>query len=443
MEKNKIHRVVILVTTCFLLYFILSIGANIFNLKWEAFERINLISEIVKKEKSSENMAQKTDLSPIRTDTKKDFNLYQKPEFITNFTQGDSVLALPQLAKKLYYLKQTGKGKIRIAFFGDSMIEGDLMTQTLRQLFQQEFGGAGVGYLPIFSNVGGFRQTARSQSSGWEDTHFMSKNARNLYLSGHIFTGNGEGFYEDLTLKNNPLIEKSLIFGKTDGAEISIDGQNINLVGNLLVNKKLLSKNHSPSLRLKSHSPKTPLYGISFESENGVIVDNFSFRGITGVELKKIDEAFFRAIQEANAYDLIVFQYGVNLLFRPKDTDYSYYEKMINPVFTTMKKAFPNTEFLLISTADRAFRYDGKYRTAIGLPNLVETQAKLAMEHQFAFYNQFASMGGENAIVKWAEAQPPLANKDYIHPNAKGAEVLAQKLFSAMMKDYQKYHPKN
>lgn len=145
MEKNKIHRVVILVTTCFLLYFILSIGANIFNLKWEAFERINLISEIVKKEKSSENMAQKTDLSPIRTDTKKDFNLYQKSEFITNFTQGDSVLALPQLAKKLYYLKQTGKGKIRIAFFGDSMIEGDLMTQTLRQLFQQEFVGIPKG----------------------------------------------------------------------------------------------------------------------------------------------------------------------------------------------------------------------------------------------------------------------------------------------------------
>lgn len=442
MEKNKIHRVVILVTTCFLLYFLFSIGVSIFNLKWEAFERINLISEVVKEKETSKNIA--INISPIsnKIETKTDFNLYQKPEFITNFTQGNSIPALPKFAEKLYQLKLTNKGKIRIAFLGDSMIEGDLITQTLRQLLQREFGGSGVGYLPLFSNVAGFRQTAKIQSSGWQDTHFKSDNAKNLYLSGHIFTGNGEGFYEDLTLKDNPLIEKSLIFGKTDGAEMNVDGQNISLVGNQLVNKKLLSKSNSPSLRLKSHSPNTPLYGVSFESENGIIVDNFSFRGITGVELKKIDEEFFRSIQKVNAYDLIVFQYGVNLLYRPKDTDYSYYEKMITPVFATMKKAFPDTEFLLISSSDKAFRYDGNYRTAIGIPSLIELQAKLAMEHQFAFYNQFASMGGENSIVKWVESDPSLANKDYTHPNAKGAEVLAQKLFSAMMKDYQKYHPK-
>lgn len=443
LENNKIHRVVILVTTCFLLYFLFSIGANIFNLKWEAFERINLISEVVKKEEPSKNIPQKVSTLPTEKETKIDFNLYQKPEYITNFIQGDSVLALPQFAEKLHLLKQRGKGKIRIAFLGDSMIEGDLITQTLRQLLQQEFGGSGVGYLPLFSNVAGFRQTAKIQSSAWQDIHFKSDNAKNIYLSGHIFTGKGEGVYEDRTLKNAPIIEKSLIFGKTDGAEMNIDGQNVRIVGNQLVNKKLLSKSNSPSMHLKSHSANTPLYGISFESENGIIVDNFSFRGITGVELKKIDEEFFRSIQKANAYDLIVFQYGVNLLYRPKDTDYSYYEKMITPVFTTMKKAFPDTEFLLISSSDKAFRYDGKYQTAIGIPSLIELQAKLAMEHQFAFYNQFASMGGENSIVKWAEAEPPLANKDYTHPNFRGAEILAQKLFSAMMKDYKKYHKKN
>ena len=57
----------------------------------------------------------------------------------------------------------------------------------------------------------------------------------------------------------------------------------------------------------------------------------------------------------------------------------------------------------------------------------METQAQLAIENGFAFYNQFESMGGTNSIVKWANETPPLANKDYVHPNGKGADILAEK----------------
>jgi hypothetical protein len=56
---------------------------------------------------------------------------------------------LAKFAEKLHQLKTTKKGKIRIAYFGDSMIEGDLLTQTLRKLLQKEFGGYGVGFFPF------------------------------------------------------------------------------------------------------------------------------------------------------------------------------------------------------------------------------------------------------------------------------------------------------
>ncbi|MCE3023810.1 hypothetical protein N4T42_04430 [Riemerella anatipestifer] len=172
--------------------------------------------------------------------------------------------------------------------------------------------------------------------------------------------------------------------------------------------------------------------------KNGVFVDNFSFRGITGIELGKIDKEIYNAVQKNNPYDLVILQYGVNLMFRPKDTNYEYYEKMMSPVLEKLKKEMSNTEFLLIGSADRAFRYNGEYKTAVGLPNLLKLQAELALKYNMAFYNNFATMGGENSIVKWANATPPLANKDYIHPNAKGAEVLGQKLYDAIIKDYQK-----
>jgi lysophospholipase L1-like esterase len=114
----------------------------------------------------------------------------------------------------------------------------------------------------------------------------------------------------------------------------------------------------------------------------------------------------------------------------------------MTPVLAKFKNNFPDADFMIVSSADRAFRYDGEYKTAIGLPNLLETQAKLALDNGFAFYNQFETMGGNNSIVKWANENPPLANKDYVHPNGRGADILGEKLFDAVQKEYEKYTKK-
>src|SRR5258705_6549919 len=46
--------------------------------------------------------------------------------------------------------------RTRIAYFGDSQVEGDLVTSELRALLQGKFGGKGVGFVPITSVVAGF-----------------------------------------------------------------------------------------------------------------------------------------------------------------------------------------------------------------------------------------------------------------------------------------------
>lgn len=448
MNNNRNWRVVTLISTSFFIYLIFSILSFAFDIKWEPFEKVNLITDVFDKEKKSQ-LAQNnnTDInSPNQNGTSQnlvqDFELYKKPQFITNFYKGDSINALAKFAEKLYQLKSTKKGKIRIAYFGDSMIEGDLLTQTLRKLLQKEFGGYGVGFLPIHSKVAGFRQTATVKSSGWETINFMDKDAKNMYISGFSFSGLGNGNFTDRTVTTPPSLQKFLIYGQSNGGSIDYDGTSIHLQGNDLVNAQLLSNNNATSFEFKSNSATTPFYGVSFESENGIILDNFSFRGITGVEFRKIDEDFLKAVQSANHYDLIVMQYGVNLLFRPNDTDYSYYTKNMTPVLEKFISAFPKTDILLVSSADRAFRYNGEYQTAKGLPNLLETQAKLAYDHHLAFFNLFETMGGENSIVDWASQKPPLANKDYVHPNGKGADILAEKLFHAIINDYHNYKPK-
>lgn len=443
MHNNRNWRVVALISICFFIYFTLSVLSYAFNIKWEPFDKVNLVTDLFYKSESR-NFAQNiiNNQNSAQNNLVKDFELYKKSQLITNFYKGDSVNALSIFSEKLHQLKTTKKGKIRIAYFGDSMIEGDLLTQTLRKLLQQEFGGYGVGFLSMGTNVGGFRQTASVESTGWETINFTDKGAKNMYISGFSFTGNGNGLYTDKTLSSVLPLQKYLIYGNASNGNILVDGKSMLLNGNKLVNEQLLSSTATSILQIKSNTATTPFYGVSFESENGIILDNYSFRGITGVEFKKIDEDFLRAVQNAHHYDLIVMQYGVNLLFKPNDTDYSYYTKNMSPVLEKFVKAFPKTDILLVSSADRAFRYDGVYKTAIGMPNVLETQAKLAYNHHLAFFNLYESMGGENSIVNWASQNPPLANKDYVHPNAKGADILAEQLFKAIMKDYKNYKPK-
>jgi lysophospholipase L1-like esterase len=174
------------------------------------------------------------------------------------------------------------------------------------------------------------------------------------------------------------------------------------------------------------------------EPQTGVIIDNFSFRGITGVELRKISDELLDDINTTESYDLIVLQYGVNLLFRPNLKNFDYYYSTMNPIINKLKNHLCNSEFLIIGTADRAFKYNGEWKTAVGIDSLIKVQAKLAFDNKIPFFNLYKSMGGEGSIVKWADTIPRLANKDYIHFNYKGATQVANIIFNSLIKDYKK-----
>jgi len=70
-----------------------------------------------------------------------------------------SKLMMNNFYAKLLNLKQGKKENIRIAYFGDSMNDGDLIVQDIRKLFQTNYGGKGVGFVNIFS------ESARSRGS--------------------------------------------------------------------------------------------------------------------------------------------------------------------------------------------------------------------------------------------------------------------------------------
>ncbi|MET0393535.1 MAG: hypothetical protein ABW019_10360 [Chitinophagaceae bacterium] len=447
---NYNRRVLLFVTWSTGLLLVLSVAGSYAGIGWMPFRRVNLVSDVLiapADSSAAEEGLPGSDPDPSMAATpgkpRENFSLYTKPASLTDFRADTTRSSLQGFAKKLYELKAGQKRKIRIAYFGDSMIEGDLLTQTLRELLQQLFGGQGVGFVPVTSPVAKFRQTVSTDySDSWADDNFKEGKNPRLFLSGHSFhTTDGWVQWNDRTITPDSLIiEKSLLCGAAPGpVTVNANGRSVTVPAGNIFNRVVLAKDQSPALRLAVADDRLPVYGVSFESESGVFVDNFSFRGITGVEFARIDSGFLRSIANGNPYDLIVFQYGVNLLFRPNDKNFSWYEKTILPVVRKLRNCFPGSDFVIVSTADRAFRYNGQYQSAVGIDSLVRVQASLAYRTGSVFYNQFATMGGKNSIVDWAGRKPSLANKDYVHPNHRGAEVLAGYFFEAILREYEKY----
>ncbi len=377
------------------------------------------------------------------------FNQYLLPGVIVDFKADTTQPALPKMMQKLAALNRGEKVKIRIAWFGDSLIEGDLITQTVRELMQNQFSGnRGVGFIPFKSIIAGYRISATAQSTGfWLDENFKSRSFKDpLFFSGHVFYSIGGKLYlKDNTVKDSSqVLEKWLVCGPADSnTVIKVNNESMPITAPRLFNRILIDKSPSKSVELTVPSKRVPLYGVSCEPEYGVMIDNFSFRGISGFELSRFEDEFIDEIAQNGAYDLIVIQYGVNMMFRPHDKNYDYYFRGMDPALKKLTRLLPNTEFLMVSCSDRAFRYGSEWKTAEGLDSLLKTQATLAFENRIPFFNLYETMGGNGTIVRWAEGSERLAARDYIHASPRGATILGQHFFHAFMKDYQKLSRKS
>jgi lysophospholipase L1-like esterase len=443
---NNSRKVVILILVVTIIQLSLSVFSNQFIAYYPYFKNVNLLSDILVKEKSKkENQKKKHFGSSNATDSlpMNDFDAYAKKGTLIRFNSDTVSPALQKFNEKLIALSEGKNVKIRIAWFGDSQIEGDFITQDVREQLQNYFGAQkGVGYVPIKSISSDFRRTAKVFTTGDVNVDNFKKQDHNagLFFSGYSFFSNNLDidFRDNIKKNSTQITQKWLLYGKGDSISVKINDSVRKYPANQEFNRLLVGSGVSNKAMFTVFSKKTPIFGLSSEPQSGIVLDNFSFRGITGVELKKINSELLAEISKSGYYDLIVFQYGVNLMFKPNDTNYDYYYRGMRPVLKKFKNNMPNTEFLLFSCSDRAFNYDGTWKTAIGIDSLIQTQARLAYDNDIPFYNFYKSNGGNGTVVKWADSTVQLANKDYIHFNFRGAKVVAKTIFTALINDYKK-----
>jgi lysophospholipase L1-like esterase len=381
---------------------------------------------------------------------------------ITDFT-ASSNKGMIQFFEALKNIKN--KKKVRIAWFGDSMVEGDLITQDLRYLLQKRYGGSGVGIVPITSVTAGFRQTVQHTfSENWTNKNLLdpSTNTDFLGITGFVFKPQPTSKIDTTHIEDQNLswvkykgsrqkgldkfYKARLFYGLSEGNSMV----NVNLNAGKKMNIELDGKKPVNVLDIDVAEPfneikftflnqhKLPIYAVSLESDTGIIVDNLSFRGNSGLPLTKIPEEILRGFNEENQYDLIILQYGMNAV-SPTAKDYHWYNKGLDKMVKHIQRSFPNAAILFVGVPDKGYKQDGQYITNPGVPLVVEAEKQVAENNGIAFWNLFEAMGGYNSMVKWAEADTSLANKDYTHFNFRGASKVAHLLYKELDKEYNDY----
>ena len=340
---------------------------------------------------------------------------------------------------------------VRIAYFGDSFIEGDIMTVDLRQLFQEAYGGHGVGYVSISSSISGYRNSVRHRASGWSShaiTDSAYFNRRFQDVSNRYFFARTGAQVELTGVKQYARLDtcqqSTFFFLSKDSLHVSafVNGglarsHAVDSLGRL---SALTVRGRIGRVRWEVEQADSSLfYGVTMDDTVGIALDNFSLRGSSGLNIRSVPIPTLRQYAQIRPYDLIVLQYGVNVATR-RGTDYTAYIAGMKTVVQHLKEAFPEAGILIVGVADRDYVTDeGEILTMPGIRNLVRFQHQLAADEGVAFWNMFEAMGGNESMKSLVEQRPSLAALDYTHLNFRGGKYLASLLFEAIQYGKERY----
>lgn len=360
---------------------------------------------------------------------------------------------LVQFYEKLYQLETKHEGNVRIAYFGDSMTDGDMIVQDFRTNFQNQFGGQGVGFVNITSESAASRNSIKHEfSTNWKTQSYLNvKKPRSPFgVNGHVFFANDTAHvewvkYKASNLKNlTELYNPTLFYGKSSNknGKIALKGGNDTIYKKLSPNKlvnTLVIGNTTKNLKVDFvKADSIPIYGFNFDDGKGVHVDNFSNRGNSGLPISTFNTEVMRQFQDKLGYDLIVLHYGTNVL-NYGSLNYTWYEKRMKKVVNHLKACFPGVAILVISTADKSTKYDLEMKTDSAVVPLSKAQKKYAIQSQAGFVNLYTLMGGDGSMVKWVEETPASANKDYTHFNYRGAKRISSLVYDQIYGGYQQF----
>ena len=339
---------------------------------------------------------------------------------------------------------------VRIAFMGDSFIEGDILTSDFRAIMQEKFGGRGVGFVACDIPFGTVRKSVKRSSTGWTAYSVMKPKTLpervkdKFFVSGYLAEGKSGATTRWSSTDAFPTLDscsraRVLLYSRdssrvvvevNDSLRQSFDIEGADILRELYVEAPI------SSLRLRVDSGNVLCYGASLEGNGGVQVDNFSVRSNNGHAIFGTSAKINRQADDMLHYDLVVLQYGLNIMQKGQ-RGYSRYRDQLRDMIAYAERCFPEAAIVVMGVSDRSQRNEQGFVPMSSAVDLTRSQREAAEKCGVAFWNTYEAMqrlGGMTAFVEngWA-------GKDYTHINYAGGREIARQLYYALLQGAESY----
>ncbi len=346
---------------------------------------------------------------------------------------------------------EAGEDQARVVFYGASHVAADLFTNVVRQRLQARFGDAGHGFLmPVrpwrsYRHLGG---PSVESSRNWTAHRIRasSRGVEQLGLAGMAVETDRAAAWGRLDTGSARAGRFVIHFMRQPGGgsfDVRVDGTRVRrivtagdeIAAGIEALDPVADGHHTLEVRTRGDGP-VRIFGVSVEREQaGVIVDTMGLNGARAVsQLMWQPELHEPALRSLHP-NLVVLAYGTN---ESGDDDHPIeeYETELRRVVGRLRGTVPEASCLLIGPSDRPRRQDGELVDRPRTHQIVEVQQRVARAFGCGFFDLVEFGGGPLSMVRWAEANPPYAQRDLVHFTARAYLRLGEVLTDAVMAGY-------
>lgn len=312
-------------------------------------------------------------------------------------------------------LSQSGKQVVRVLHYGDSQIEEDRMTQQIREAMQNRYGGSGVGLMPLAQTIPSRTVKQQLHMNGRQIQ--PAQGPRRFIVYGPKRDRRDDGLYG--VMGQVAVMNDSLVPGSEELMAVCTpqDQKNRYSKWQVLADSAI---QYSFSRDTVFLSGKGNVYGLSQESDTGMIVDNIPMRGCLGLVFTKMDSAQLADFYREQNVRLIILQFGGNAIpFNETPSTIQGIVRGLRKQVQYLRMLAPEASFLFIGPSDMLTQIDGVWQTYPMVPYMDRLLQQMAQDEQIAYFSLFRWMGGSGSMAKWQEAG--LAGEDGIHFMRSGA----------------------
>ncbi|MBO7466543.1 MAG: hypothetical protein J6T94_02500 [Bacteroidaceae bacterium] len=340
---------------------------------------------------------------------------------------------------------------VGIMHYGDSQIEGDRITGTIREELQDTFGGIGPGIMPLMETVGSIHigqvcsaELSRAFAYGPVELRAGNSNygvmGQVAYLDTAVVVSLWPRTKQTLHCHNFTRLTV-LAENPSSNLYVTCKGEHRTLEPSRGV-KHITFQFDKPQRRASvSLSGYANIYGIVLDGETGVQVDNIGMRGCAGTMFTYINRNHLTDYCTSQNVRLIILQYGGNAVpYLKTDKSLRQYMGQMRRQIKYLQEVAPEAKVMLIGPSDMSTRIKGAWQTIPILPTVCDSLRSVALDSGAAYWDMYQAMGGQNSMAQWVEHNPPLAGSDHIHFTLAGGERVADLFCKSLMLYYDYYH---